>query len=128
VSLLGTRVLLVEDDADARELIIRILRDHGATVSPAASAAEAIQAFDTVRPDVVISDIGMPDEDGYSLIARLRARGADQGGEVPAVALTALARPEDRRRALSAGFHIHVPKPVDADELVSVVARMTMMR
>jgi PAS domain S-box-containing protein len=125
VSLTGLRVMLVEDDPDARDLITRILRDRGAAVSPAASAAEALDAFDAVRPAILISDIGMPDQDGYSLIARVRQRDADQGGQVPAVALTALARPDDRRRALSAGFQVHVAKPVEAEELVTVIARLT---
>jgi CheY-like chemotaxis protein len=124
VSLRGVRVLLVEDDADARDLITRALRDHGAQVMPAASAAEAIEAFDLLAPHVLVSDIGMPDEDGYALLARIRARGPERGGRVPAIALTALARPEDRQRATRAGFQVHVAKPVEPAELAAVVANL----
>jgi CheY-like chemotaxis protein len=121
-SLAGVRVLLVEDDADARDLLIRTLGDAGASVWATSSAAEAIGAFRVQQPDVIISDIGMPDEDGYSLIARIRALGLEHGGAVPAVALTALARPEDRRRAVLAGFQMHVAKPVEPAELTRIVA------
>jgi PAS domain S-box-containing protein len=124
VSLAGVRVLLVEDDPDARELITRVLHDHGATVTSTASATEAIDNFAAVRPDVLVSDIGMPDEDGYSLIARIRALPDDAGGHVPAIALTALARPEDRRRAIMAGYQVHLAKPVEAAELSATIANL----
>jgi CheY-like chemotaxis protein len=120
----GVRVLLVEDDTDARDLMSRMLRDRGANVTAAASAGEALDIFTALKPDVLVSDIGMPDEDGYSLIARVRAMPADAGGRVPAVALTALARPEDRKRAILAGYHVHLAKPVEASELSATIANL----
>jgi CheY-like chemotaxis protein len=120
----GVRVLLVEDDGDARDLMTRMLRDHGAQVTAAASAAEALDIFAALRPDVLVSDIGMPDEDGYSLIARIRAMPPGAGGRVPAVALTALARPEDRKRAILAGYHVHLAKPVEASELSAAIVSL----
>jgi PAS domain S-box-containing protein len=121
-SLEDTRVLLVEDDDDAREMLCRLLERLGARVTATASAAEAWEALETAAHDVLVSDIGMSGEDGYSLVRRLRAREAETGGELPAVALTAYAGDEDRARALVAGFNAHVPKPVNPVELVAVVA------
>ncbi len=121
-SLAGLRVLAVDDEPDARYLVKRILEQCDAVVTGAASVAEALAAFTAGRFDVVVSDIGMPDQDGFDLIRQIRALPADAGGRTPAVALTALARVEDRRRALLAGFQIHVPKPVDPAELLAVVA------
>jgi PAS domain S-box-containing protein len=123
-SLPGVRVLLVEDDADARDLMTRVLHENGASVTAVGSAAEAMEIFPALRPDVIVSDIGMPDEDGYSLIARIRAMPAERGGRVPAVALTALARPEDRRRAILAGYQVHLSKPVEAAELSATLANL----
>ena len=123
-TLQGVRVLLVEDDADARDLMSRMMRDSGADVTVAASATEAIDIFPALRPDVLVSDIGMPDEDGYSLIARIRALPGDDGGRIPAIALTALARPEDRKRAIFAGYHVHLAKPVEATVLTATVANL----
>jgi len=120
-------VLLVEDDHDARDLIARILRERGAAVTAASSAAEAVDAYKIDRPDLLISDIGMPEEDGYSLLARLRALDAASGSAVarlPAVALTALARAEDRRRAILAGFQVHLAKPIEPAELVATIANL----
>jgi CheY-like chemotaxis protein len=94
-------------------------------VQTAASAADAIAVLRRGGCDVLVSDIGMPDQDGYDLITALRALEAAQGGAIPAVALTAYARAEDRRRALAAGYQVHVSKPVDPDELVAVLARVT---
>jgi CheY-like chemotaxis protein len=122
--LAGVKILLVEDDDDSRELMARMLRQRGAEVTVAASAADAFAIFQVDHPDVLVSDIGMPEEDGYTLLARIRALPAEKGGRVPAVALTALARPEDRRRALHAGYEVHVPKPADAAELVAVIANL----
>jgi CheY-like chemotaxis protein len=119
----GVRVLVVEDDADARTLIDRILQNAGAQVTTASSAPQAVERFQQSRPDILVSDIGMPEEDGYTLIARLRALEPD-GMHVPAVALTALARPDDRRRALAAGYQVHVPKPVEPAELTAVVVKL----
>jgi PAS domain S-box-containing protein len=123
-SLHGVRVLVVDDEPDARELVQRVLRRCGADVSVAGSAAAAAEALPHVRPDVLLSDIGMPDEDGYSLIRRVRALPPDLGGATPAVALTAFARAEDRDRALDAGFQLHVTKPVEPAALARAVAEL----
>lgn len=125
LSLSGVRVLVVDDDADSRNFVKRLLEDYGAQVQLAASADEALTRFATQRPDVVLSDIGMPDRDGYDLLRGIRAMPAERGGNVPAAALTALARPEDRKRAMLAGFQSHITKPVDPGELVAVVATLT---
>jgi signal transduction histidine kinase/CheY-like chemotaxis protein len=117
----GLRVLVVDDEADARDMIAVILTQRGAEVSTAGSVHEALTALDRVRPDVLVSDIGMPGEDGYSLIRQVRARPAERGGRTPAAALTAYARAEERSRALASGFQMHAPKPIDPDELVTVV-------
>ena len=103
----------------------RLLESRHAEVKTAASAAEAMEILPTLRPSVLISDIGMPDKDGYEFIRDVRALGAERGGDVPAVALTAFARTEDRRRALMAGYQSHVVKPIDAGELMAVVAMLT---
>jgi len=124
VRLSGVRVLVVEDEEDTRDLLSAALGHSGAVVDLAASAEEALAALRRRRPDVVVCDIGMPVEDGYALLTRVRALSAEEGGLVPAVALTAYARSDDRRRALAAGFQVHLAKPVDPDELISVVARM----
>jgi CheY-like chemotaxis protein len=120
-------VLVVDDEMDARNLIKLVLESHGATVTLAESADQAMSAIKQQKQDVVLSDIGMPGEDGYSLLARMRNLGADEGRDTPAVALTAFARAEDRRRALLAGFQMHVPKPVEAGELIAVVANLSKM-
>jgi PAS domain S-box-containing protein len=124
----GLRVLLVEDEADARELVQQILEEHGATVDAVGTAAEALDAFRRVRPHVIVSDIGLPGQDGYELMRNLRELEATEAGGAPltpAAALTALARTEDRRRALMAGFQAHIAKPVDPLELLFLVASLT---
>jgi PAS domain S-box-containing protein len=118
-------VLLVDDEDDARSLLQVILERCNARVVTASSVDEAFQAFQTAKPDILISDIGMPGQDGYALIKKVRAWEAEHGGRVPAVALTAYARVEDRVRALRAGFQVHVPKPVEAFELLAVVASLS---
>ncbi len=120
----GLRVLVVDDDADAREVLVVALERWGAEVVPAASVPEAIAAVERVRPDVLVSDIGMPGEDGYALIRKVRALGAERGGGVPAVALTGYARGEDRERVLSAGYQAHVAKPVKPSDLATTVAQL----
>ena len=120
----GVTVLYVDDEPDARELARRVLSDHGARVVTSESAAGARASIAEYRPDVIVADVGMPEEDGYSLIRAIRALPPDRGGSTPAAAVTALARPEDRRRALLAGFQTHVAKPVDIVELVAVVASL----
>jgi PAS domain S-box-containing protein len=120
----GVRVLVVDDEPDARAVVRRLLEDCGAVVRTAASAAEAFELFQSDPPDVLVSDIGMPGEDGYSLVRRVRAMGKDRGGGTPSLALTAYARPEDRMRAVRAGFHMHVAKPVEPAELITMVASL----
>src|SRR5215510_150236 len=123
-SLVGARALFVDDQADARELIAMMLAERGAEVRTAVSAAEALAACDEWRPDILIADIGMPGQDGYTLMKKLRAREKLHGGHIPAIALTAYARREDHLRALSVGYEYHVPKPVDPEELMVVVASL----
>jgi PAS domain S-box-containing protein len=118
----GMRLLVVEDEADTRDVLARILSQRGAEVRAAASAAEAHELLARWIPDVLISDIGMPGEDGYSLLRRIRSLPPDRGGRVPAIALTAYVKADDRRKALAAGFQTHVGKPVDPDELELVIA------
>lgn len=118
--LVRRHIVIVEDDADARELLGVLLRRYGATVEAASCVADGLELIRASQPDLVISDIAMPGEDGYSLIRRLRALPPEEGGRVMAIALTAFARPSDRVAALRAGFHAHVAKPVDATELVAV--------
>jgi CheY-like chemotaxis protein len=123
-------VLIVEDEPDARELLERLLQERGATTTALDNAADALAAFEAAPPDVVVSDIGMPGEDGYEFIRKLRAlelAASERGGQsrtTPAAALTAFARSEDRRRALLAGFQTHIAKPVDPLELVVVIASL----
>ena len=121
----GLNVLVVDDDPDARDLVEIILARQGAQVRKAASAAEALAALNQWPPDVLICDIGMPEEDGYSLIRKVRAREASRGGRIPALALTAWGRAEDRQRALAAGFHTHLAKPAHPEELARVVAGLS---
>jgi CheY-like chemotaxis protein len=120
----GVKVLVVDDEPDARALVKRLLDDCNATTLTAGSAAEALQLLRVEHPAVLVSDIGMPVEDGYSLIRKVRALAKDEGGDTPAVALTAYARSEDRVRVLMHGFQMHVAKPVEAAELVMVVASL----
>jgi CheY-like chemotaxis protein len=121
----GLRVLLVDDETDGRELVTIMLEQNGVQVKAAASADEALQTFAEWKPDVLVSDIGMPEEDGYSLIRKVRALPLEQGGNVPAAALTGYVSQEDYSKALSAGYHSHIKKPVELDELISVVASLT---
>jgi PAS domain S-box-containing protein len=120
----GIRVLLVEDDADTLDMLRFILEQYGAEVLTAASTREGLKILDHWQPDALVSDLAMPGQDGYELIRQLRSRGAKRGGNIPAVALSAYTRSEDRQRALSAGFQTHVSKPVDPEELVNVVASL----
>ena len=120
-SLDGVRVLVVDDERDAREVIVAILEQRGARTFEASSVEEALAMLDEERPDVLVSDIGLPEEDGYSLMRRIRALPRERGGGIPAAALTAYARTEDRMQALLAGFQVHVPKPVQPSELIAVV-------
>jgi two-component system CheB/CheR fusion protein len=118
-ALADLRVLLVEDESDAREALAAVLQHYGASVKAAASAREGLAILTREGADVLVSDLGMPGEDGYDLIRRVRALPPEQGGRVPALALSAYASRQDHERALSAGFQAHVAKPVEASELVS---------
>jgi PAS domain S-box-containing protein len=118
----GVDALVVDDDRDARELIKRILNDCGATVRIAASAREAIDLFREAPPQLLISDLGMPEVDGFELLDWVRRLPREQGSQVPAIALTAFARSEDRLRALESGFSAHISKPVEPSELIATVA------
>ena len=123
-SLEGVRVLVVDDEADARDLLGVILRRRGAAVDLAASVPEALEALARTRPDVLVSDISMPDADGYALIREIRGREAHGDGPTPAIALTAYARDRDRERAIASGFQLHLAKPVEPDELILAVAEL----
>jgi PAS domain S-box-containing protein len=117
----GLRVLVIDDESDARDLLSAILEDRGALVAASASASEARACFDELRPDVVVSDMGMPDEDGYQLVRAIRALPKDRGGATPVVALTAYGGREHRRRGLEVGCNAYLVKPVDAEELANTV-------
>lgn len=118
------KIVVIDDEPDARTVVKRMLEECEATVFTAGSATEGLKLVRQVHPDVLVCDIGMPGEDGYQLIRNVRRLGPEAGGDVPAVALTALARSEDRRRAIVAGFDMHVAKPTEAGELIAVVARL----
>jgi len=120
----GVRVLLVEDHPVVREVLSQLLVEFGASVTGAAGVAEALEAFERERPDVVLSDIEMADENGYALIRKLRALPPGRGGETPAAGLTGLSAAEDRARVLQAGFQYYVAKPVDVRLLVSIVGSL----
>jgi PAS domain S-box-containing protein len=120
----GLKILVVDDEADARALMRRLFEDSRAAVLEASSAAEALSLLRSARPDALVSDIGMPGESGYGLIRRIRALPAEAGGATPAVALTAYARTEDRMQAILAGFQHHVAKPVEPAELIAMVASL----
>ncbi len=123
-SLRGARALVVDDDHDTREILSVMLRRYGAEIRTASSAAEAYATFREWPPDILVSDIGMPVEDGYALIEKIRRLTAAEGGEVPAIALTAFAGTQDREHAISSGFHQHLSKPVEPVNLARTVARI----
>jgi PAS domain S-box-containing protein len=119
----GLRVLVVDDEADARELLTTVLEEYGASVTKVASVGEALEALERLSLDVLVSDIGMPGEDGYELICKVRTLSV-RGGQIPAVALTAYARDEERTRSLAAGFQVHMSKPVEPAQLATVIANL----
>lgn len=125
LDLAGVKVLVVDDEPDSRDLVKRMLSGFHAEVRAAASAAEAMQQIHSDPPHVLISDIGMPGEDGYALVRQIRALPPGQGGSIPALALTAFARAEDRTRAILSGFQAHLAKPVEAQELAANIALLT---
>jgi CheY-like chemotaxis protein len=120
----GLRILLVEDAEDTRELVVTVLGQHGARVTAVPSVATARDALASTVFDVLVSDIGMPGEDGYAFMRRVRGLGPGSGGDIAAVALTAYARAEDRVRAIRAGFQMHIAKPVEPVELLTMVASL----
>jgi signal transduction histidine kinase/ActR/RegA family two-component response regulator len=120
----GIRVMVVEDDTDGRNMLTILLERSGALVVSVASVREALDTLETIRPDVIVSDIAMADEDGFTLIRQIRARDAEHGGTIPALALTGYVFPEDRARVLAAGFQAHVGKPAAPGELVAAVATL----
>ncbi len=124
LELMGIRVLTVDDDADARELLTVLLSEYGATVKTVTSAAEVLANLESFQPDVLVSDIGMPEVDGYSLIEQIRTLPPEKGGEIPAIALTAYARVDDQQRAITSGYQRHVTKPLDPEELVQAVVAL----
>ena len=121
----GLRILVVDDDADGRTLTSLMLTQAGASVKAVALVRDALQMLAVERPDALVSDIGLPDEDGYGLIRQIRQYEVEHGGFLPAVALTGYARAEDRARILAAGFQTHLPKPVDPVELTAAIVTIT---
>jgi CheY-like chemotaxis protein len=115
---------VVDDDADARDFLIAILEQYGAMATATASATEALERLQQMNYDLLLSDIGMPGENGYRLIRRIRALPSARGGQIPAVAVTAYAREEDRLQALSAGFQRHIPKPIEPKQLLKVIVQL----
>jgi CheY-like chemotaxis protein len=126
--LYGFRVLVVDDETDTRELLEWVLKRAGAEVVAVSNAKDAIEMLEKEKPHVLVSDIAMPEEDGYSLLRRVRALPPERGGRVAAVALTAHSLVQDRIQSLRAGFQSHVPKPVVPEELVEVIASIVQLR
>jgi CheY-like chemotaxis protein len=120
----GIRVLVVDDEKDTLELIVFILQEYGAIVQAVTSATEALNILVNVQPDVLLSDIGMPEMDGYMFIQQIRSRCPEQGGEIPAIALTAYAGETDHQQILLAGFQKHVTKPVEPAFLANAIATL----
>jgi signal transduction histidine kinase/DNA-binding response OmpR family regulator len=123
-ALSGLRIMIVDDEPDTREFLSFLLRQYNAEVYTSESASQAFAAFTEFHPDVLVSDIGMPREDGYSLIRRIRTLTTEQGGNTPAIALTAYAREDDQKQALAAGFQTHLAKPVNSSELVTAILKL----
>ena len=126
-SLEGVRILLVEDDEDSRDITRLALEAHGAVLVAVSSAREAVAALESEAPDVVVSDISMPGEDGHALLRKVRGLPLTRGGRIPAIALTALDSREARVASRDAGFHYHLTKPVDANKLVEIVAGLVRL-
>jgi CheY-like chemotaxis protein len=126
--LYGLKILVVDDDVDTRELIEWVLKRVGAEVTSVGSAREALDLLEREKPHLLVSDIAMPEEDGYSLLKKIRALPPERGGRIPAIALTAHSLVQDRLQSLRAGFQSHVPKPVVPEELVEVVASVIHLR
>jgi CheY-like chemotaxis protein len=127
-NLQGFRILAVDDSSDTRELLSAVLGGCGATVTTAASVREALDVFFVWKPHLIVCDIGMPDQDGYMFIKAIRQLSREEGGDVPALALTGYVRVEDRTRALQAGYQMFVPKPIEAGELCALIANLIRPR
>jgi CheY-like chemotaxis protein len=126
--LYGLKILVVDDDVDTRELIEWVLKRVGAEVTSVGSTREALEILEREKPHLLVSDIAMPEEDGYALLRKIRALPPERGGRIPAIALTAHSLVQDRLQSLRAGFQSHVPKPVVPEELVEVVASIIHLR
>lgn len=126
--LYGLKILVVDDDVDTRELIEWVLKRVGAEVTSVGSAREALEVLEREKPHLLVSDLAMPGEDGYTLLKKIRALPPERGGRTPAIALTAHSLVQDRLQSLRAGFQSHVPKPVVPEELVEVVASIIHLR
>ncbi|BAY27812.1 multi-sensor hybrid histidine kinase [Calothrix sp. NIES-2100] len=124
LSLAGVQILVVDDDPDSLDFVAFVLEQDGAMVITVSSALEALQAIEQEKPDVLVSDISMPDMDGYTLLRQLRTWSAEKGGQIPAIALTAFARQYDQQQAFQAGFQVHLPKPINPEELVAAIVRL----
>jgi CheY-like chemotaxis protein len=120
----GVKVLVVDDEADARQLIKRVLSQCNALVMTADGAAEGLKMLRSERPDILVSDIGMPQMDGYDFMRQVRSLPVQEGGKTPAIALTAFARSEDRTRAMLAGYQVHIAKPIEPQELLATVGSL----
>jgi CheY-like chemotaxis protein len=118
------RILVLEDDRDTREFLALTLEQYGAQPTTVDSVAAALEMLEKSPPDIIISDIGMPEADGYTFMQRVRSLPPERGGQIPAIALTAYAREQDRDRAIAAGFQMHLAKPVIPDELVEAIAQL----
>jgi CheY-like chemotaxis protein len=121
----GLRALIVDDEPDAREMLRVMLGQFGIQVKTSASVQEALELLEKWKPDVLISDVGMPNEDGYALILQVRALSHERGGSIPAIALTGYSRLEDRSQLLAAGYHMHLSKPVELARLVSAIMSLS---
>nr|WP_277882220.1 response regulator [Oculatella sp. FACHB-28] len=124
LNLSGIKILVVDDEIDTRELVTFVLEQQGAQVTSASSAHEALQILTQAKPDVLLSDIGMPDIDGYMLIQQVRMFAPEQGGQIPAIALTAYAGDADQQQVIAAGFQKHISKPIEPEVLIQTIVSL----
>jgi len=125
VNLAGLKVLVVDDDPDSRDLVAFLLEEYGMEVIVVASALEVLKTLAITQPDILLCDIGMPDMDGYMLMRQIRSLPLEQGGQIPAIALTAYAGEFNQQQALKAGFQWHLAKPVEPMDVISVIVKLT---
>ncbi|MFB2895504.1 response regulator [Aerosakkonemataceae cyanobacterium BLCC-F50] len=125
VNLAGLKVLVVDDDPDSRDLVAFLLEEYGMEVIVVASALEVLKTLASAQPDILLCDIGMPDMDGYMLMRQIRSLPPEQGGQIPAIALTAYAGESNQKQALKAGFQWHLAKPVEPMDVISVIVELT---